>query len=120
MNQLNLLLRFLLEIVTLFSIGMFAWTYFNGFARYALVLILPVLVMIIWTVFAVPGDPSRGGDGIVVVSGTVRLIIEFLALSVGFISIYFCGFRSFSIIFLLLTILHYITTLERIRWLLKQ
>ncbi|MBZ5750607.1 YrdB family protein [Metabacillus rhizolycopersici] len=120
MNQYNLLLRFLLEIAALFSIGMFAWTHFNGFLRYALVFILPALVMIVWGVFAVPGDPSRSGEAVVVISGFTRLMIEFIIFSAGFIAFFYSDFRVYSFIFLFFTVLHYLGSSDRIKWLLGQ
>lgn len=120
MNQFNLLLRFILELISLFSIGMFTWTHFNGFARYILVLLAPAFVMVIWGVFAVPGDPSRGSDGMVAVSGITRLIIEFSALVLGFLALYYSGFRLYSFIFLFFIVLHYLSSLNRIKWLLEQ
>ncbi|WP_255298543.1 YrdB family protein [Brevibacillus dissolubilis] len=109
-----------MELVALFSIGTFAWTHFNGFARYALVLILPAFVMIIWSVFAVPGDPSRGSDGVVAVSGMTRLILEFFVFGAGFIALYYSSSRIYSLTFLLLIVLHYVASLDRIKWLLER
>ncbi|MBD5075212.1 DUF2568 domain-containing protein, partial [Xanthomonas citri pv. citri] len=62
LNQTNLLLRFTLEIAALISLGVYAWISFNGYFKYVLTLVLPIAVMIVWSVFAVPHDPSRSGQ----------------------------------------------------------
>ncbi|MED1923014.1 YrdB family protein [Bacillus velezensis] len=120
LNQTNLLLRFALEIAALICIGVFAWSHFNGFLRYVLTLVLPIVAMLIWTVFAVPNDPSRSGQTVIAVNGVIRLIIELLIFAIAVAAIYFSDLKTVSIIFFCLIILHYIASVERIKWLLNQ
>ncbi|MCC2526229.1 YrdB family protein [Bacillus halotolerans] len=121
LNQTNLLLRFALEIVALISIGVFAWTHFNfnGYLKYVVTLVLPIVVMIIWSVFAVYNDPSRNGQTVIAVNGVTRLVIEFMIFIMAVAALYFSNLKTVSIIFLCLIILHYIFSVERIKWLLN-
>ncbi|MCP6682615.1 YrdB family protein [Bacillus nakamurai] len=120
LNQINLLLRFSLEVAALIVIGLFAWTHFNGYFRYVLTLVLPIAVMVIWTVFAVPDDPSRSGQTVIAVNGMTRLIIELLIFAVAVVALYFSHLKTASIIFFCLIMLHCIASVDRIKWLLNQ
>ncbi|MDK2600330.1 YrdB family protein [Bacillus stercoris] len=120
LNQANLLLRFILEIAALISIGVFAWISFDGYFKYVFTLVLPIAVMIVWSVFAVPHDPSRSGQTVIPVNGITRLVIELLIFAMAVAALYFSHFKLVGIIFLCLIILHYIISAERIKWLLNQ
>ncbi|XVK82872.1 hypothetical protein BST_0586 [Bacillus stercoris] len=120
LNQANLLLRFILEIAALISIGVFAWISFDGYFKYVLTLVLPIAVMIVWSVFAVPHDPSRSGQTVIPVNGITRLVIELLIFAMAVAALYFSHLKPVGIIFLCLIILHYIISAERIKWLLNQ
>ncbi len=120
LNQANLLLRFILEIAALISIGVFAWLSFNGYFKYVFTLVLPIAVMIVWSVFAVPHDPSRSGQTVIPVNGITRLVIELLIFAMAVAALYFSHLKPVGIIFLCLIILHYIISAERIKWLLNQ
>ncbi|MGG7219586.1 YrdB family protein [Bacillus sp. ATD] len=120
LNQANLLLRFILEMTALISIGVFAWLSFNGYFKYVFTLVLPIAVMIVWSVFAVPHDPSRSGQTVIPVNGITRLVIELLIFAMAVAALYFSHLKPVGIIFLCLIILHYIISAERIKWLLNQ
>lgn len=120
LSQMNLLLRFSLEVAALIFIGVFAWTHFNGFFKYVLTLVLPIAVMIIWSVFAVPNDPSRSGQTVIAVNGVIRLFIELLIFAMAVAALYFSNLKTVCIIFFCLILLHYITSAGRIKWLLNQ
>lgn len=99
---------------------MFAWLSFNGYFKYVLTLVLPIAVMIVWSVFAVPHDPSRSGQTVIPVNGITRLVIELLIFATAVAALYFSHLKPVGIIFLCLIILHYIISAERIKWLLNQ
>ena len=65
----NKALRFMLELGALGSMGWWGYEQSDGNGRYALMAELPITAAAAWGVFAFPGDPSRGGDGVVQVSG---------------------------------------------------
>ena len=73
----NLILRFLLEIIALISLGIWSWKQSESWFRLVLAIGIPIIAAIIWGIFAVPNDPSRSGAAPVVTAGFIRLIIEF-------------------------------------------
>lgn len=112
----NLVLRFLLELA--------AWT---GFAwggwqlgSWPLGMGLLVLTVVLWGVFNVPNDPSRGGRAPVAVSGPVRLVIELLVLGGGAVMFWLGGAPAIAIGLAVLNVVHHAFALNRIRWLLRQ
>jgi hypothetical protein len=119
MKQINLLLRFLLEIAALVIVGTWGWNQTTGLFQYLFVAGLPVLFATLWGVFAVPGDPSRSGKSVVPVPGWFRLIIELILLGFAAWAIFDLGHRTFGLIFTVLLVFHYITFIERLKWLVR-
>ena len=115
----NDLLRFILELWALVAFGYWGLNQSFGLFNYALMILLPVLVAVLWGVFAVPNDPSRSGGAPVPVPGTIRLLLEFLIFGSAFLALYWGGLFYLSLVFVSLVIIHYILARERIRWLLK-
>ena len=76
MTWWNLSLRFGLELAALAGIGLWASQMASGLWRIAAVAIAIALSMTLWTVFAVPDDPSRSGNAPVPVPGALRLALE--------------------------------------------
>ncbi|MFX0054114.1 MAG: YrdB family protein [Promethearchaeota archaeon] len=111
-------LRFILELWALVAFGYWGLNQDFGLLNYALMLILPITAAAIWGIFAVPNDPSRSGGAPVPVPGAVRLLLEFLVLGFAFLAMFVEGLLYPSLIFGVLTIIHYILAHERIRWLL--
>ena len=73
----NLILRFLLEIMALMSLGIWGFEQSESWFRLVLAFGLPVILAVIWGIFAVPNDPSRSGSAPIITAGYIRLIIEF-------------------------------------------
>ena len=67
-NPLNLLIRFLLELTALIALGFWGWRNGEGAFRYALAIIIPVIIAADWGTFAVPDDPSRSGSAPIAVA----------------------------------------------------
>jgi len=118
-RQFNLFLRFILEMLTLFMAGWWGWTMHQGWNRYGLVIILPVLMAVIWGVFAVPDDPSRSGKTVVATPGWIRLMIEIAFFTFGAWTFIDIGYRNISIIFAIVIFLHYAFSFDRLRWMLN-
>ena len=120
MHSINLALRFFLEIAALSGFGVFVWSLFDGKWRYlALVIALGVL-MALWGIFAVPGDPSRSGGAPIPVPGILRLMLELVILLGGAYAYYQSGYSLPAAALTILVILHYALSGERIMWLLQQ
>lgn len=120
-NRWNLALRFLLEVATLVAVGVAAWTELDGAARWVGVVAGPLALIVIWGVFNVPGDPSRGGGAPVPVSGRTRLIIEFAFFFIGAAAVaVVTGTLWPPLIFVVAVAVHYILSLDRMGWLLTK
>lgn len=119
-HPINLIIRFILELLALIAVGFWGWKGFDGALQYIFGLGLPILMMIIWGSFAVPDDPSRSGKAPVPVSGFIRLVIEFLFFAIATWAIYDLPEIELSSIFGGLVIIHYLVSYDRISWLLSR
>jgi hypothetical protein len=119
-NPINLAIRFLLELAALFSLAYWGWTQHTGALRFLLAIGLPLLAMLLWATFTVPGDRSRSGNAPVPVPGFVRLLLEALL----FVSAVWClqdaGAVTLAWIMGIALALHYAVSYDRILWLLKR
>lgn len=120
MHPANLALRFLLELAALAGFAVFAWNWASGVWRYLAAATLVVVIGVLWTTFAVPGDPSRSGHAPVPVSGTVRLVLELLVLFGGAVALFLAGHTWTALLLGALIALHYGISIERLAWLLNQ
>ena len=118
-NPINLIFRFLLELAALFSFGYWGWNTGGNWVRYLLVILAPLLGAVVWGTFAVPADPSRSGKSPVPVPGWLRLILEFGIFGLACWGLLASGGNSMALALLLLVIIHYVLSLDRIRWLIN-
>jgi hypothetical protein len=118
-KQINLGLRFLLEITALVAAGIWGWSEATGIFQYFFAVGIPVLFATIWGIFAVPDDPSRSGKTFVAVPGWLRLIIELILLGFAAWSFFDLGYRRLGSLFTSFLLLHYLFFFDRIRWLLR-
>lgn len=119
-NNVNLAVRFILEIVALVAIGMLGWNQGDGWMSFVLGLGMPILVGVIWGIFAVPNDPSRSGKAPIAVPGIVRLLIELAIFTFASWALYHSGFVGLGIVFGILVVVHYIISYDRIIWLMSK
>jgi len=119
-HPLNLAVRLLLELTTLFVVGYWCWKSYDGFSKYFLSIGVPFLLAAVWGVFAVPNDPSRSGKTVIETIGVIRLMLEFLFFILGTIAIYKLGYSKASLKFILVVLLHYMVSYDRVIWLIKQ
>ena len=120
MNPINLALRFLLELTALGALAWWASSLTGSWWRWLAAVALVLLVALAWGVFAVPGDPSRGGQGIVKVPGLARLALELLVFGAGAYALKSLGRPNLALGFIALLAAHYAWSHERVAWLLKQ
>ena len=120
MNSANLALRFFLEITALAGFGVLAWSLSEGWWRYLAVVVVLGILMTLWGVFTVPGDPSRSGGAPVPVSGLLRLVLELTILLGGGCAFYFSGYTRFGFLIVFLVLVHYALSGDRIAWLLQR
>ena len=117
-NPINLALRFILELVALFALGLFGWTLGGGGPlRFVWAILFPLAAAAAWAVFRVPGD---GGPPVVQVPGVVRLLIE-IAVFGGAVWAWSASGRGLAAwIFGVIVVFHYIISLDRLAWLVRQ
>ena len=113
----NLAFRFLLEIAALIAIGVGAYNLASGFFAWVLGFGLPLVVAVGWGTFNVPGDESRSGEAPVVVRGVVRLVLELLVFTTAVALLWFVSPVAATVLGIGVVI-HYLLSIDRIRWLL--
>jgi hypothetical protein len=119
-NPINLALRFILELVALFIAGYWAKEQNDAWLGYILMIGIPLIIAILWGVFAVPNDPSRSGSAPIAISGWLRLLLEIAIFSFATFCLHDLGYSKLTWIFGLVVLVHYLISYDRIGWLLKQ
>lgn len=115
-HPINLGLRFLLELVALFSLGFWGWTQHAGLQRYLWGFGLPLLAAILWGTFRVPNDPGKAS---VPVPGLVRLLLEALFFGGAVWGLYAAGRPDRALAFGAIILVHYVISYDRLRRLVK-
>lgn len=113
----NLGFRFLLEIAALIAIGFGAHDLASGFVAWILAIGLPLIAAVGWGTFNVPGDGSRSGEAPVVVQGVVRLVLELLFFSTAVVLLWLVSPNA-AVVLGVGVVIHYLLSIDRIRWLL--
>lgn len=116
-NPLNLLLRFVLELVMLFALGYWGWETQTGIWQVIAVIGLPLIAAMLWGTFRVPDDPKAAP---VVVPGVVRLALELALFAAAVALLAHAGHPQAALILGLITAGHYVISYDRIIWLLTE
>lgn len=116
----NLALRFGLELVALGGLALGGWHLASGPTRVFTVVAAPVVGAVVWGVFNVREDPSRSGEAPMEVSGLVRLGIELTILGGGVAGYAVAGFTAVAAVVALLLVVHYVSSRQRVGWLLAR
>ena len=119
-HPINLIIRFLLEITALVSVGMWGWKQNDGWLRYVLAIGIPLILATIWGTFNVQDDPSRSGSAPIPTPGLIRLAIELGMFALAIWALYDSGFTKASLIFAIIVLLHYLASYDRVIWLLSK
>lgn len=118
-HPLNLFIRLLLEVAALVITGIWGFHQAEGVTAILMAIILPVLFATIWGLFAVKNDPSRSGKTVVNTPGPVRLLIELGLFGFAAWAWFDLGFLLLAWVFLGLLLGHYISSYDRILWLVR-
>lgn len=118
-HPINLVLRFLLEMTALFSMGLWGWNLSQSPLPIITALAVPLLSAILWGTFAVPDDPSRSGKAPVPTPGFLRLVLELLFFGCAVFMLYSLDYRIPAIVFGSITAIHYALSYDRIIWLIR-
>ncbi len=116
----NLALRFGLEIAALAGLATAGWQLGAAPWQWVAAIAVPLLTAVAWATFNVPGDPSRSGAAPVVVPGGVRLGLELAVLAAGSAGFLTSGYRAAGLALGALILVHYASSIPRIRWLLSR
>ena len=116
----NLMLRFLLEVIALVSVGIWGWQQSENWVRFVLAIGIPIAMVIIWGTFAVPDDPSRSGSAPVPTPGIIRLIIELGFFGLAVWALMDMGWSVWSLIMAIVVLAHYVISYDRLTWLLSK
>ena len=119
-HPINLGIRFLLEIAALIILGIWGWRKGDGWLQYVFAIGIPVLLAVIWGIFAVPDDPSRSGAAPVPTMGIIRLVIELGIFAFATWSLFDMGYQKWGLILGIIVILHYGFSYDRILWLIQR
>lgn len=116
-HPLNLAFRFVLELAAFVALGIGGYALGTGFFSWVFAIGLLTAGMAAWGTFNVPGDRSRSGKAPVPVPGTVRLLVEFGVFGVAVIVVWFAN-PVYSATLLVGVVIHYVLSIDRIKWLL--
>ena len=119
-RSLNLALRFLLEVAALVCFGIWGYHQSDSGLKIFFAIILPLGFAILWGVFAVRDDPSRSGKTVVQTPGVIRLVLELVLFGAATWMLVDLDHTRIALVFGLAVVLHYLFSLDRIAWLLKQ
>ena len=119
-NPINLAVRFFLEMAGLVALGWWGWNQADGISGFLLAIGIPFLAAGLWGTFAVPNDPSRGGEPKVPVAGIVRLILELGFFASATWSLFAMDASTLGWIFGIAVFIHYLISYDRIDWLIRQ
>lgn len=120
MNPINLSLRFLLELVGWFAPVLWIRHSQSGTMQIVLMILVPLLLMTIWGVFAVSNDPSRSGKTVVETPGLLRFALELAVFFIGALSLYKAHYPALAYVVFILIIVHHLFAYKRVKWLLSK
>ena len=115
-NPINLLVRFLLEISTLVAMGMWGWQKGDGFMQFMYGIGVPLIAATLWGGFRFPNDPGKAP---IAVPGYIRLFYEIIFFGFAIWALFNIGYTTIGWIFLIITVIHYVISYDRIFWLLN-
>jgi hypothetical protein len=121
----NRLLRTVILVVGLISIGQWAWVQIDSppqpkILPYVYGFGLPLLLLLAWFVFTSPDEPVPSRKPIVPVPGGVRLTLEFMTFSFSVWSLLAVGRLALALALAIAIFLHYHWSPERVLKLLKR
>ena len=119
-NPLNYTVRFILELVGLYALGLWGWQATdNTFLRLVLAIGLPVVAAAAWGVFGTVGDSrGQGGKPPVAVPGWARLALEVAYFALATWAFIAAGAATAGVIFGLVALVQTLLAYDRLGWLL--
>lgn len=115
----NLLLRFVLEIISLVVVGQWGWQQSTGPLRYLLAFGLPLIMAALWGIFRDANDPIQAKKPPVAVPGRVRLALELVFFGVAVWAAFAGHSAVFGWVFLFVLLLHHFWSFDRVMRMLR-
>ncbi|WP_431210185.1 YrdB family protein [Puia sp. P3] len=109
-NPINLLVRFLLELVMLGVIAFWGYQRFEGWEGVAAAIVLPVVAATLWGVFRIPNDPKPAP---VAVPGPVRLLLEWALFGWAVWALVDMGYDGWAWLLAGVLVAHYLVSYDR-------
>lgn len=119
-NPLNLAVRFLLEVASIITMGVWGYNRSDSATGIIYAIILPLGFALLWGIFAVKDDPSRSGNTVLPTPGILRLFLELFLFAAATWMMRDLAYDPIWWIFGLIVLIHYIISYDRVSWLLKQ
>ena len=116
-HPVNLALRFMLELAALAAFGIWGWQKGEGWLRFLLAVGIPILAATLWATFRIPGDP---GPAPVAIPGLLRLAFELALFGFAVWALQDVKLTSLSWILGIVVVLHYLTSYDRIIWMISK
>jgi hypothetical protein len=120
----QMILRFVLEMASLVAWGLTGWELagdgWAGVLRWLSALVAVSVAAGLWGTFRVDGDSGGENDAPVTVPGAVRLAIELVVLLGAAVAVTWAGETVFGVVLGVLVTVHYLTTIDRVAWLVSQ
>ncbi len=113
-HPVNLVVAFALELAMLAALAGWGWTQHEGLLQVILAVGAPLLAAVLWGVFRVDGDPKKAP---VAIPGVLRLLLELGLFTLGLIALTAAGQPTLALIGAVILIVHYLTSWDRVRWL---
>ncbi|WP_328756140.1 YrdB family protein [Streptomyces sp. NBC_00271] len=112
-------MRFVLELVALVCFGLWAWAVVPGFLRYVCVVAVPLIVAVLWGVFATPDDASRSGGTVIATPGPLRFLLELAVFFGGAAALYAAGSRTLAVMLAGVLVVYHLLSWDRVLWLVR-
>ena len=111
-NWLNLIIRFFLELMALYSIGLYFFTWGEGYIQYFLAFVIPIVLAVSWAMFRYPNDPKK--EPIFPIGGKSRLFFEACFFTLAIYGLNKIGHANWSKYLLYAVLFHYFVSYDRI------
>jgi hypothetical protein len=118
-HTLSLGVRFVLELVALACFGVWAWALVPGSLRYVCVVAVPLIVAVLWGVFATPDDASRSGGTVIATPGPLRFLLELAVFFGGAAALYAAGSRTLAVMLAGALVVYHLLSWDRVLWLVR-
>jgi hypothetical protein len=115
-HPFNLIVRFLLEIALLIIFTYWGLNKFSGLSKYIVGIGLPIIIATLWAIFRVEGDP---GKAIIAIPGWLRLLYEVILFVSAAYLLFQLQMNTLAYVFIVISVIHYLASYERIIWLLR-